>query len=148
MTLGLKYYADNNDAQVSDMLRQAIIKTENHDMDFSEDIWKAFPDTGRITGAYIIFYQGRTIDHGTHVPGTFSQSSAKSQYNETFTARMALAHFRMLIHELFNKDTDIVPQEAPLVVLDGKSDMCMANNGKDTKHTRHNAKRMPFVSNG
>ena len=61
---------------------------------------------------------------------------------------MALAHFRMLIHELFNKDTENVIEEAPLVVLDGKSDMCMAKNSKDTKHTRHNAKRMPFVRNG
>ena len=26
--------------------------------------------------------------------------------------------------------------------------MCMANNGKDTKHTRHIARRMYFVSNG
>ena len=50
---------------------------------------------------------------------------------------MALAHFRMLIHELLNKDPDIVPEEAPLVVLDNKSAMCMANNVKDTKHTRH-----------
>ena len=43
---------------------------------------------------------------------------------------MALAHFRMLIHELLNKGPDIVPEEAPLIVLDSKSDMCMANNGK------------------
>ena len=50
---------------------------------------------------------------------------------------MALAHFRMLIHELLNKYPDIVPEEAPLIVLDGKSAMCMAKNGKDTKHTRH-----------
>ena len=49
---------------------------------------------------------------------------------------MALAHFRMLIHELLNKDQDIVPEEAPLIVLDGKSDMFMSNNGKDTNHTR------------
>ena len=26
--------------------------------------------------------------------------------------------------------------------------MCMAKNGKDTKHTRHTASRMHFVSNG
>ena len=32
-TLGLKYYADLNDAPVSDLLRQAIIKTKNHLMD-------------------------------------------------------------------------------------------------------------------
>ena len=28
-TLGLKYYSDMNDAPVTDLLRQAIIKTEN-----------------------------------------------------------------------------------------------------------------------
>ena len=60
---------------------------------------------------------------------------------------MALAHFRMLIHELLNKDLDIVPEEGPLIVLDSKSAMCMANNGKDTKHTRHISRRMHFVSN-
>ena len=54
----------------------------------------------------------------------------------------------MLIHELLNKGTDIVPEEAPLIVLDIKSAMCMAKNIKDTKHTRHIALRMHFVSNG
>ena len=43
----------------------------------------------------------------------------------------------MLIYEYLNKDPDIVPDEAPLIVLDSKSAMCMAKNGKDTKHTRH-----------
>ena len=57
---------------------------------------------------------------------------------------MALAHFRMLIHEFLNKDTDIVPEEAPLIVLDIKSAMCMAENGKDTKHTRHISRKMHF----
>ena len=40
------------------------------------------------------------------------------------------------------------PKEAPLIVLDGKYAMCMAKNGKDTKHTRHIARRMHFVRNG
>ena len=61
---------------------------------------------------------------------------------------MALAHFRMLIHKLLKKDLDIVPEEDPLIVLDSKYAMCMAKNGKDTKHTRHIARRMIFVSNG
>ena len=67
-------------------------------MDFSDSIWQDFPDTGRSTGAYIIFYQGGTIDHGTHVTGSVAQSSAESDYNAACTAGMALAHFRMLIH--------------------------------------------------
>ena len=54
----------------------------------------------------------------------------------------------MSIHELLNKYLDIVPEEASLIVLDSKSAMCMAKNGKDTKHTRHIAKRMHFVRNG
>ena len=40
---------------VSDLFRQASIKTENNLMDFSDSRWQDFPDTGRITGVYIIF---------------------------------------------------------------------------------------------
>ena len=147
-TLGLKYYADLNDARFTDLLRQANIKTKNHLMDFSDSSWQDCTDTGRSTEAYIIFYQGGPIDHGTHVPGPVAQSSAESEYNAACTAGMALAHFRMLVHELLNEDPDMVPKEATLIVLDSKTAMCMAKNGKDTKHTRHIARRMHFVRNG
>ena len=50
-TLEISYYADMNDAPVTDLLRQAIIKTDNHLMDFSDYSCKDCPDTGRITGA-------------------------------------------------------------------------------------------------
>ena len=42
----------------------------------------------------------------------------------------------------------MVPKEAPLIVFYSKSAMCMANNGKDTKHTRHISRIMHFVRNG
>ena len=61
---------------------------------------------------------------------------------------MALAHFRMLVHELLNEDPYRVPKEAPLVFLDSKSAMCMAKNGRDTKHTIHIARIMHFLRNG
>ena len=48
-TLGLKYYADMNDAPVTDPLRQASIKNENHLMDFSDYSWQYCPDNGRST---------------------------------------------------------------------------------------------------
>ena len=147
-TLVLKNYADPNDAPLTDILRQASIKTKNYLMNFSDSSWQDYPDTGSSTGAYIIFYQGEPIDHGTHVPGPVSQSSAESEYNAAFTAGMDLAHFRMLIHELLNKNPDIVPEEALLIVLDSKSAMCMDNNSKDTKHTRHISRIMHFVRNG
>ena len=55
-TLSLKYYADLNDAPVTDLLRQANIKTMNHLMAFSDSSWQDCPDTGRSTGVYIIIY--------------------------------------------------------------------------------------------
>ena len=50
-TLGLKYYVDMNDATVTDILRQANIKTKNNLMDFSVSSLQVCPDTGRSTGA-------------------------------------------------------------------------------------------------
>ena len=35
-----------------------------------------------------------------------------------------------------------------MIVLGSKSVMCMANNGKDTKHTRQISSRIHFVRNG
>ena len=46
-TLGLKYYADLNDAPVTDLLIQASIKTKNHLMDFYDSSWQDCPDNGR-----------------------------------------------------------------------------------------------------
>ena len=109
-TLGLKYYADLNDAPVTDLLWQANIKTKNHLIDFSDSSWKDCPGTGRSTGEYNIFYQVGPIDQSTHGPEPVDQSSAKSEYNAACTAGMDLSHFRMLIHELLNEDPDMVPE--------------------------------------
>ena len=91
----LKYYAYTNYAPVSDLLRQAIIKTENQLMYFSDSSWKDCKDTGRSTGAFTIFYQGGKIEHGTPVTGPVDQSGAEIWYNAACTSGMTLAHFRM-----------------------------------------------------
>ena len=116
-TLGLKYYADMNNAPVSGIWRQASIKTDNKLMYFSDSSWQDCPDTGGSKGAYIIFYQGGKIDHGTHVPGPVAQSSTESEYNLACTTGMTLANFRMLIHEFLNKDPDVFPEEYSIIVL-------------------------------
>ena len=51
----------------------------------------------------------------------------------------------MLIHEMFKKDTDIFIEEAHQIILNIKSSVCIANNGKDIKHIRHIARRIHFV---
>ena len=74
--MGLEYHADMKDAPLSNLLIKASIITENQLMVFSDSIWKYCPDTGRSTGAYMIFYHGGTIDHGTHVSVPGAQYSA------------------------------------------------------------------------
>ena len=75
----------------------------------SDSSWQNFPENGRSIGAYIKFYQGGPIYHGTHVPGPVSQSSSESEYNAACTTGTTLSRFRMLINELLNKDTCIIP---------------------------------------
>ena len=48
---------------------------------------------------------------------------------------------------MLNKDPYLVPEQAPLIILDRKSSIFMTNNGKDTKHTRQISRRMKFVGN-
>ena len=71
-------------------------------MVFCNSRWQDCPDTDRSVVAYIVFYQGGTTDHFTHVPGSVSQYSAESEYNSEFTTGMALAHFGMINNELLN----------------------------------------------
>ena len=52
--------------------------------------------------------------------------------------------FQDVYHEFLNKDPDIFPEEAPMIVLYSKSALCMDKNGKDTKHTRNIARRIHF----
>ena len=56
------------DVPLSDLFRQAIIKTDNQLIGLSDSSCQDCPATGRSIGAYIIFYQGGLIDHSTHFP--------------------------------------------------------------------------------
>ena len=42
----------------------------------------------------------------------------------------------------------MVPEEDLLIILDSNCVVCMANNGKDVKHTRHIVRRVISVKNG
>ena len=54
----------------------------------------------------------------------------------------------MLNNNVLNKDPDLIPEQETPIVLDIKSDVCMANNGKDNKHTRNISIIIHFVING
>ena len=61
---------------------------------------------------------------------------------------MDIAHLKILHYYLLNKDPDVVPEQAPLIILDSKSATFVSKNVKDTKHTRHISRIMHFVING
>ena len=63
---------------------------------FSDYRLKYCPDTERITGAYVVIYQGGKIDHCTHIPYSVAQYSAESDYNPTCTEGMALSRFSIM----------------------------------------------------
>ena len=60
---------------------------------------------------------------------------------------MYLTHFIILNNELMNKYLDVVPEQSPLIILDIKSALYMAQNGKDAKHTGHIVRRIHFLIN-
>ena len=54
----------------------------------------------------------------------------------------------MINIEFLNKDSDVVPEQLPLIILDSKSAVFMTKIGKGTKNNRHIFRRMHFVING
>ena len=71
--------------------------------------------------AHIFFYyQGGPTDHCTHVPGPVAQPSAESEYKSGFTVGMAISQWSILTNWLLNKYTDVVPEQAHIIILDGK----------------------------
>ena len=61
---------------------------------------------------------------------------------------MGLSTPRILNNELLNKCQDVVPEQEPLIIFDGKSAVYMDKNGKYTKHIRHIYRIMHFLING
>ena len=61
--------------------------------------------------------QGEPIDNCIHVPVTVSQYITEIEYNEACTEGLSLVHFRILNIEYMNKDTYMVPKQAPLIIL-------------------------------
>ena len=107
--LGLIYYAKIEDAPLLNLLRQYIIYSENQLVVLSGSICKECTDIGRITGAYIVFYQVGPIDNFTDILGPVAQPSTESEYNVECTTVTVPEQFRILNNEYINNDPDVVP---------------------------------------
>ena len=81
------------------------------------------------------------------MPVPIAMSSAEAEYNACCTATMSGAHHHMLLNELRLRDPDAATFPIP-VVLDSRSAQAMGNSFRDTKHTRHIARRYHYVRTG
>ena len=63
------------------------------------------------------------------------------------TGSLAKNHHRMLLNELDRMEVDSNPSPIP-ILLDSKSAIAMSKSFKDTKHTRHIARRYHYVREG
>ena len=61
---------------------------------------------------------------------------------------MNLSNLRILNNELLNKDSNVVPEQAPIIILDRNLDISMDMNGNETKHIRHISRGINLVRNG
>ena len=60
--MGLKYYADMNDAPLTDLLRKASIKTENRFMDFLIVVGKIFQTLDEVQEHKLYFIKGEQLN--------------------------------------------------------------------------------------
>ena len=71
-----------------------------------------------------------------------------SKYNTAVTVGMTQSYFMILNNEFMSKDPDVVLEQAPIILLDIKSAVFVANNVKVTKHAIHISKIIHLVRNG
>ena len=110
---------------------------------FTDSSWHDCPDTSRSTGCYYTYVFGSLVDSASFVPSPIALSSAEAEYNACAFAITAALHTKQLFNSFSHRHPD-----SPVTIalfVDSKSAICMMNNDKDTKRTRHIERRINFV---
>jgi hypothetical protein len=93
-----------------------------------------------------MFYMGGLVDQSSNLPDPVALSSAEAEYNEGCLAFMAASHLSMTINELELQPADNTRSPIP-IYFDSASAIAMGSSFRDTKHTRHIARRYHYVRN-
>ena len=141
--VGLTFYADVMDAPVARLLFEYNIDSSVPLIAYSDSSWQDCPDTGRSTGAYLIFMQGGIIDAASFMPDPVALSSAEAEYNTCCVAGTAANACAMLVQELRGNDPDL-PLLVP-ILLDNWAAISMGESFRDTKHNCHILRRFHYT---
>ena len=137
------------------MMKENNLKIpQNKLITFTDASWQDCPDTGRSTVGRISVLAGGTVDHSSTVPVPVAMSSAEAEYLGASVACMSAAHLRMLVYDFEHLGSNIyhandVEKTPPaLILLDNTAAKAMAQNDRDTQHTRHILRRYHYVRQG
>jgi len=127
--LGIKYYRDQSQSPLHDLLLEVKIDVKNLLVTFSNSSWHDNVGNGCMGGV---------VDQSSNLPDPVVLSLTESEYNEACLACMATSHLKMLLNELkINEGLDTTIHDQVPVLLNNHSAINMGNSYKDTKHTRH-----------
>jgi hypothetical protein len=150
----IKFYKDVTQSPVYQIAKSQNIP-QAEILAFSDASWQDCPDTGRSTAGELIFCQGGIIHAKSHVPVPIAMSSGESEYNSSCSACMASSHLRMLLYDYkylgtkhYNKVHQMLHIAPSILMVDNQAAVQMGMNDKQTKLTRHIARRFHYVREG
>ena len=81
-------------------------------MVFYDSRWQDSIDTGISTGAYILFYQGASFDHCTHVPGVNLTLSTNHPMHPNAPAKISAHAYTQIFALIRTQQRTITPNFA------------------------------------
>ena len=93
--------------------------------------WQDCPDTGRSTGAFVLFSQGGALDYNTFVPSPVAMLSAEAECIAGAMAGMAMSHIQMLQNKLSGYEADIIKNGPITMFCDSARAVTIVNSEKD-----------------
>ena len=142
---GITFYRVIEDSPIHQLLEQAGEKNVKQLFGMHDSSWQDCPDTGRSTGAFVLFSQGGAVDYNTFVPSPVAMSSAEAEYNAGAMAGMTMAHIRMLQNKLSGHEADIIKNGPIPMYCDSASAVTIVNSEKDIRSLRHCKRRLLFM---
>jgi hypothetical protein len=142
---GVKFYSNNALSPLHNYLTttQNSIHNNSPIVCFTDSSFQDCPDSGRSTGAYLIFMQGGVVDVASFMPSLVAHSTCEAEYCTCSLGAMAAFYIRKIYNKLHGLDPDhhlTIPNG-----VDSQSAIDTANSNKETQRTRHIARRIHFV---
>lgn len=146
LSMGLRFYSPKSTSPIQTLLTKTHPNfkfTQHPIIMFTDSSWQDCPDTGKSTGAYLIYMFGSLVDAASFIPTPIALSSAEAEYNAGAFALTAALHHCQIHNTLQGIDPDA--QLTVPMFTDSASAIAMMANEKVNKRNRHIARRIHFV---